>query len=141
MSLTRKASSRKSKTCSREPSAAELEQLAKIPSAAPFLHNRILILQRGQELASFLVWRSVSPDEFEILQVETLSQFRREGLARKLLRLFLLQIRGNVFLEVRESNAAARKLYESEGFMEIGRRGQYYTDPSEDAIVLKFCSC
>jgi len=141
MSLTRKASSRKSKTCSREPSAAELEQLAKIPSAAPFLNNRILILQRGQELASFLVWRSVSPDEFEILQVETLSQFRREGLARKLLRLFLLQIRGNVFLEVRESNAAARKLYESEGFMEIGRRGQYYTDPSEDAIVLKFCSC
>lgn len=42
----------------------------------------------------------------------------------------------SLFLEVRESNAAARHLYETRGFMEIGRRADYYDDPREDARVL-----
>lgn len=42
-----------------------------------------------------------------------------------------------VFLEVRDSNARARKLYASSGFEEIGRRRRYYSKPVEDAIVLR----
>jgi ribosomal-protein-alanine N-acetyltransferase len=38
-------------------------------------------------------------------------------------------------LEVRESNASARGLYEKQGFREAGRRRGYYTDPVEDAIL------
>ena len=46
-----------------------------------------------------------------------------------------------VFLEVRESNAAARALYRSRGFEVVGRRQGYYRSPVEDAIVLrKSCS-
>ena len=41
------------------------------------------------------------------------------------------------FLEVRESNAAARGLYESRGFTEIARRRGYYRNPVEDALVLR----
>ena len=45
-----------------------------------------------------------------------------------------------VYLEVRESNVAARELYRSAGFEEIGRCAEYYTEPAETAIVMKFYS-
>jgi ribosomal-protein-alanine N-acetyltransferase len=44
----------------------------------------------------------------------------------------------NVFLEVRKSNQAARLLYEKAGFVEAGRRKDYYRQPDEDALVLRF---
>jgi len=43
---------------------------------------------------------------------------------------------GRIFLEVRESNRAARSLYRRSGFREAGRRPDYYRDPREDAIVM-----
>lgn len=43
-----------------------------------------------------------------------------------------------VYLEVRESNAAARALYASRRFEEIGRRRNYYRRPVEDALVLRW---
>ena len=42
-----------------------------------------------------------------------------------------------VFLEVRESNGAARALYATLGFQEVGRRTRYYRRPVEDAIILR----
>ncbi len=42
-----------------------------------------------------------------------------------------------VFLEVRDSNDRARRLYGSRGFEEVGRRRGYYRHPDEDAIVLR----
>ncbi len=42
-----------------------------------------------------------------------------------------------VYLEVRDSNARARKLYHSRNFEEVGRRRDYYQRPVEDAIVLR----
>ncbi|HSJ25210.1 MAG TPA: ribosomal protein S18-alanine N-acetyltransferase [Longimicrobiales bacterium] len=42
-----------------------------------------------------------------------------------------------VFLEVRPSNAAARRLYERFGFAQVGRRRNYYQSPVEDALVLR----
>jgi ribosomal-protein-alanine N-acetyltransferase len=42
-----------------------------------------------------------------------------------------------LYLDVRESNAHARALYDSRGFVEVGRRRRYYRRPSEDAIVLR----
>jgi len=41
-----------------------------------------------------------------------------------------------IWLEVRVSGSTARKLYEEFGFLEIGRRKDYYTDPREDAIIM-----
>ena len=42
-----------------------------------------------------------------------------------------------VYLEVRESNAGARRLYDRCGFGEVGRRRGYYQRPVEDALVLR----
>ena len=42
-----------------------------------------------------------------------------------------------LYLEVRESNAAARRLYRACGFEEVGRRPGYYRRPAEDALILR----
>ncbi|MBL7032183.1 MAG: ribosomal protein S18-alanine N-acetyltransferase [Nitrospira sp.] len=42
----------------------------------------------------------------------------------------------HITLEVRESNTAARKLYEKFGFREKGRRKEYYSSPNEDGIIM-----
>jgi ribosomal-protein-alanine N-acetyltransferase len=42
-----------------------------------------------------------------------------------------------LYLDVRESNARARALYDSRGFVEVGRRRRYYRRPAEDAIILR----
>jgi len=42
-----------------------------------------------------------------------------------------------VFLEVRESNLTAQAIYRERGFTEIGRRRSYYTQPTEDALVMR----
>jgi len=84
--------------------------------------------------------------EAQILNVSVVPDVRRQGLGRALMRLFLGDARrqsaGQVFLEVRASNAPAIGLYESEGFAPVARRVEYYpaatTDaPREDALVMR----
>jgi len=91
--------------------------------------------------AGFAVARSTAPGELEILNVAVDPPFRRRGVARKLIQEVFAGHRGNVFLEVRQSNVAARKLYHSLGFETIAIRKDYYSDSGEPAIVMKFHSC
>jgi len=67
--------------------------------------------------------------------------FRREGIGRRLLEELLSRARESggdaLFLEVRESNTAARSLYEQAGFQLTGRRKNYYKDPREDGILYR----
>ena len=61
------------------------------------------------------------------------------GIGKQLMNTLLVQARQTnsdaILLEVRESNAAARRLYEELGFRETGRRKAYYTNPREDAVL------
>jgi ribosomal-protein-alanine N-acetyltransferase len=67
--------------------------------------------------------------------------FRRQGIARRLLDQVLGSAPGSEwFLEVRESNIAALNLYKELGFQLSGRREDYYRDPHEAAIVMRFFS-
>jgi ribosomal-protein-alanine N-acetyltransferase len=79
--------------------------------------------------------------EGEILNLAVAPARLRCGIGRALVEeaLALLAGRGvsEVFLEVREANAAARALYGSLGFREVGRRARYYRRPVEDAVVLR----
>jgi ribosomal-protein-alanine N-acetyltransferase len=49
------------------------------------------------------------------------------------------QARGarSVYLEVRQTNAVARRMYETGGFEVVGVRRKYYSEPVEDAIVMR----
>jgi ribosomal-protein-alanine N-acetyltransferase len=92
-------------------------------------------------VVAFLVTRAIDEREMEILNLAVAAGYRRKGVARQLVLRVLEQHRGEVFLEVRESNTAARKLYESLGFKELSRRANYYQNPLESGIVMKFHSC
>lgn len=80
-------------------------------------------------------------DEGEILNLAVAPARHRSGIGRALVERVLATLarRGahRVFLEVRESNAAARALYAALGFQEVARRSRYYRRPVEDAIVLR----
>jgi ribosomal-protein-alanine acetyltransferase len=77
----------------------------------------------------------------EILNVAVAPEYRRRGLARRLVAEAVAALEGEgvreMFLEVRESNAGALRLYEGAGFGRIGRRRKYYRQPAEDALVLR----
>lgn len=78
--------------------------------------------------------------ETDILTVAVDPAVRRMGIGRKLLDALIDALDPDndaVFLEVRESNDAARALYASLGFAEVGRRRGYYKFPTEDAIMYK----
>jgi ribosomal-protein-alanine N-acetyltransferase len=80
-------------------------------------------------------------DEAEIANLAVGDDVRRAGVGARLLDHALDIARERrcqvVFLEVRESNAAARALYASRGFEVAGRRAKYYRKPVEDALVLR----
>jgi ribosomal-protein-alanine N-acetyltransferase len=79
--------------------------------------------------------------EAELLNLAVAGDSRLRGIGSSLLR-SLLEVAARdgvttVYLEVRESNAAARGLYEAHGFVEVGRRRWYYQRPVEDALILQ----
>jgi len=92
------------------------------------------------ELLGYVVALVLGP-EAEIADLAVAPEARRLGVGRALLERVLGELveagARTVFLEVRESNQAARALYEASGFDSIGRRRGYYRHPVEDALVLK----
>jgi ribosomal-protein-alanine N-acetyltransferase len=99
-----------------------------------------LVIEEAVGVQGFLVAKEVG-GEWEIENVAIAGPARRRGLGTRLLGAFLDDARREgattVFLEVRESNHAARLLYEKWAFVESGRRPSYYTQPQEDAIVYR----
>ena len=106
------------------------------PSA---LERLVLVAQqRDTAIAGFLVAHHIAPD-WELENVVVCSEQRRMGVGTRLLNDMLRRAKQasghSVFLEVRESNSAARAFYEKTGFRPMGRRKSYYADPPEDAIL------
>ena len=91
-------------------------------------------------IAGFVVSRPVGDREREILNVAVHPDVRRQHVATALLRAELARCPGAHFLEVRESNAAARSLYRGLGFEEVGARPAYYENPPETGIVMRIFS-
>jgi ribosomal protein S18 acetylase RimI-like enzyme len=96
--------------------------------------------KRTKTVQGFLVARTLGND-WELENMAVSSAARRRGLGTRLLGEFLSLARAEgasaVFLEVRESNAAARMLYEKWVFVETGRRPGYYSSPEEDAVIYR----
>jgi len=95
----------------------------------------------GENAVAGYVVALVASDQAEILNLAVNPSERRGGLGGDLLDAAFgaLVARGarEVFLEVRESNVAALALYRSRGFAGLSRRGSYYRNPVEDALVLR----
>lgn len=91
-------------------------------------------------IQGFLVARHLA-SEWELENIVVAAAARRKELGRQLIEALLGHAREAdseaVFLEVRESNTAARRLYEKAGFQQMGRRKSYYANPAEDAILYR----
>ncbi len=92
----------------------------------------------GRVIAMLVGWFIV--DELHVATIATHPEFRGQGIGREIL-LHALRVakeEGAVksFLEVRESNEVAQKLYRDFGFVEDARRAGYYKDNGEDAILM-----
>ena len=79
-------------------------------------------------------------DEGEIQRIGVYPDYRRQGIARKLMDTMVTFARARgvraIALEVRESNLGARNLYDSYGFRPEAVRKGYYHNPAEDAIIM-----
>jgi [ribosomal protein S18]-alanine N-acetyltransferase len=104
--------------------------------------NRHYLAAEGPD-GELVGWAGVMvvADSAEILTVGVIASARRQGLAVRLLDGLLTEARERgakeAFLEVRLDNEAARKLYEREGFVQVGLRPGYYDHGRVDAVVMR----
>ena len=75
-----------------------------------------------------------SIEVYEILAIATIEEYRNKGIAQELLAKIRIK---NIFLEVRESNQTAINFYKKNKFKEISIRKNYYSKPTENAIIMK----
>lgn len=80
-------------------------------------------------------------EDGDLCNMAVAEQARRGGVATDLLEKGMAYCRKQgvhrVVLEVRESNLPAKTLYQKMGFISIGVRKQYYSDPQEDAVIME----
>lgn len=92
----------------------------------------------GKIIGMIVAWLFV--DEAHIATIATRPDFRRQGIATRLLihtlQYVLSEGAKSSFLEVRAGNIAAQEMYRKLGFEESGRRPRYYKDNGEDAILM-----
>lgn len=95
-------------------------------------------LAEDGKVLGFTLARAAS-DEVELLLVAVDVQLRSRGIGRLLVEKVAEDARlrgaGELYLEVRENNVAARRLYQSMGFVDVGRRVNYYTGVNGDRFA------
>ena len=93
---------------------------------------------RENSILGYFILRRL--DVAELLQIAVAEESRRRGIGEALIKKIYELCKDSgiseVFLEVREGNTAAIRLYEKLGFSEISRRRGYYSNPREDAVIM-----
>lgn len=101
-------------------------------------HGVMLVAEREDKICGFIAAQTRAGN-WEIENVVVGKEYLRRGIASLLVREIMKCARmgeaSEVILEVRESNHAARSLYEKMGFRRQGTRPAYYRNPSETAIL------
>ncbi len=105
------------------------------------LENDFFVVMKDEDRVLGYFLAQCVLDEMEILRIAVDPAYRRKGYGRQILSKVKKMAIGQgiawCFLEVRESNAAARSLYESFGFASYGKRKGFYRQPDEDAVIMK----
>jgi ribosomal-protein-alanine N-acetyltransferase len=128
-----------------------VHEIERLSFAVPWPAHAFEQELRGNRLAHYLVARAgdrvvgfagtwLMVDDSHITTFGVHPDWRRQGIGRQLL-LHVAELSvaigaRRMTLEVRETNEAAQALYRSFGFEVVGRRPRYYTDDSEDALVM-----
>lgn len=96
---------------------------------------KVLGVRKNEVIASYIIVFDNS-EELEIMKIGTLPEYRRDGFGTILLK-EIEKLKKKILLEVRESNQGAREFYKKFGFIEIGKRKNYYSDTRESAIIMQ----
>ena len=98
-----------------------------------------LICKKDNLMIGFIIFSSISP-EAHILSISVRNEMQSKGIGTLLLKSMLDQCKvmnyKKIFLEVRVSNEKAINFYEKFGFSKDAIRNNYYTDNSEDALLM-----
>ena len=116
------------------------------PWSSRFFHQEFEI-ECARSILAEMNWKIVGyvlywllPQTVDIHNLAVSGEYRRRGVGRTLLQKVIVEALGQssarVTLEVRKSNLAAQKLYESAGFVATGIRKGYYSDDGEDALTM-----
>lgn len=101
--------------------------------------NKVLVALSDGEICGYITFSCVL-DEIQIANIAVSNQYRRKKIASKMLDFLMSFATDNSYstitLEVRESNDPARLLYNKFGFEIVGIRKNYYSSPSENAILM-----
>ena len=127
------------------PALAELEkQCFHAPWSEKMLREELgggifLVAEQDGEVQGYVGCQTVL-DEGYITNVAVSPDCRRQGIARALIAELMAKAEENklafVTLEVRESNAPAIALYTGAGFVPVGKRKNFYSNPTENAVLM-----
>lgn len=99
-----------------------------------------LVAKEDGRVIGYVGSQSVLP-EADVMNLAVAPDCRKKGIGRALMTALIAQLRSRgvtaLFLEVRVGNLPAQSLYQSLGFVEVGRRPKYYVNPIEDALILR----
>jgi ribosomal-protein-alanine N-acetyltransferase len=103
------------------------------------LYSLSRVLMIGDRLVGYLCMNLIL-DEGHILNLAVHPDFRRRGMATRLINEALTELKKKgcrfIYLEVRSSNIAAKQFYVQFGFRDAGLRKKYYANPVEDAVLM-----
>ena len=112
-------------------------------SVASELKNKLALWLVAEENCSMTgyIGSQTCGDESDVMNVAVHPDFRRRGIAEALVNSLVEELKAIesrcLTLEVRASNVPAISLYEKLGFVEVGRRKNYYRNPKEDALIMR----
>lgn len=135
----------------RESHVAQIAEIEKLCFNDPWSENSIryeltnaislwLVAVCDGKVAGYVGSQSVL-DEADMMNIAVHPDYRKQGVAQMLIAqlIAMLSTQGvrSLTLEVRTSNDPAIALYEKMGFVQVGRRPNYYRNPKEDALILR----
>lgn len=137
---------------------SDVEQIRKLESdifKSPWSENSLkdsvesqldyaFVMENDYKIAAYIIFR-VNCTEAELFRIATDKCGRKTGCGHKLMEFMFARLREmnvkKVFLEVRSQNVNAVRLYKQYGFKNTGIRKGYYSDPTDDAILMEGKLC
>ena len=135
-------------TMEHAPQVAELERVCfsdpwSLNSISSEVTNRLsywLVALDGDRVVGYVGSQSVL-GEADMMNLAVSPDCRRQGIGQKLVERLICDLKEQgshiLVLEVRASNHSAISLYQKLGFVQAGRRPNYYYKPREDALILR----
>ena len=135
----------------REAHVAAVAEMEKLCFSDPWSENSVryeltnplsywLVALEGDRVAGYVGSQTVL-DEADMMNIAVHPDFRRQGIARTMVETLVAELKEknvrSLTLEVRVSNDPAISLYHQMGFVQVGRRPNYYRNPREDALILR----